>query len=149
MATGPKGTTFEYYGRQYRETFSRSGVELELRETAGSVKNIELLLDPKSNVEIALVSGGVSDRRHAPELLSLGTAYNNPYWLFYSAGEPFGQLPQLVGKRIAVGPVGSGIRLLAEKVLGKAGVNYENATFLPFAGSDAIEALNKGKVDVV
>ena len=36
MATGPKGSTNEYYGRQYRETFARSNVELELRETAGA-----------------------------------------------------------------------------------------------------------------
>ena len=55
MATGPKGATFEYYGRQYRETFARSNVDLELRETAGAVENLELLLDPKSGVEIALL----------------------------------------------------------------------------------------------
>ena len=53
MATGPKGATFEYYGRQ--ETFARSNVDLELRETAGAVENLELLLDPKSGVEIALL----------------------------------------------------------------------------------------------
>jgi hypothetical protein len=58
-------------------------------------------------------------------------------------------LSQLTGKRIAVGPVGNGGRLLAEKVLGKAGVNSENATLLPFAGSAAVEALNNGKVDAV
>ena len=149
MATGFKGSTFEYYGRQYRETFARSNVELELRETAGATENLELLRDPKSGVEIALMLGGVSDGKHAPGLLSLGTVYNNPFWLFYSSTEPFERLSQLKGKRIAVGPVGSGTRLSAEKVLGKAGVNSENATLLPFAASAAVEALNDGKVDAV
>ena len=149
MATGFKGSTFEYYGRQYRETFARSNVELELRETAGATENLELLQDPKSGVEIALMLGGVSDGKHAPGLLSLGTVYNNPFWLFYSSTEPFERLSQLKGKRIAVGPVGSGTRLSAEKVLGKAGVNSENATLLPFAASAAVEALNDGKVDAV
>jgi TRAP transporter TAXI family solute receptor len=149
MATAFKGSTFEYYGRQYRETFARSNVELELRETAGATENLELLQDPKSGVEISLMLGGVSDGKHAPGLLSLGTVYNNPFWLFYSSNEPFDRLSQLKGKRIAIGPVGSGTRLSAEKVLGKAGVNSENATLLPFAASAAVEALNDGKVDAV
>src|SRR5262252_9925750 len=115
MATAFKGSTFEYYGRQYRETFARSNVELELRETAGAVENLALLLDPKSDVEISLTPGGVSDGKHAPKLLSLGTVYNNPIWLFYSSSEPIDRLSQLKGKRIAVGPVGNATRLSAEK----------------------------------
>src|SRR5215467_6923567 len=149
MATGPKGSVNEYYGRQYRETFARSNIELELRETAGAAENLKLLLDPKSGVEIAFVIGGVSDGKHAPGLLSLGAIYNTPFWLFYSSSEPIDQLSQFIGKRIAVGPVGNGARLLAEKVLGKAGVNSENATLLPFTGSAAVEALNNGKADAV
>ena len=149
MATGPNGNTNDYYGRQYRKTFARSNIELELRETAGSAENLELLLDPKSGVEIALTVAGVSDGKHAPELLSLGTVSNTPFWLFYSSSEPIDQLSEFTGKRIAVGPVGNGARLLAEKVLGKAGVNSENATFLPFAGSAAVEALNNGSADAV
>ena len=149
MATAPKGSMAEYYGRQYRETFARSNVELELRETAGAGENLELLLDPKSGVEIAYMLGGVSDRKHAPGLLSLGTVFITPVWLFYSSSEPIDELSQLIGKRIAVGPVGNGGRILAEKVLGKAGVNSENATLLPFTGSAAVEALNNGKADAV
>jgi TRAP-type uncharacterized transport system substrate-binding protein len=76
MATAFKGAFFEYYGRQYREIFARSHVELELRETAGAVENVKLLQDPKSGVQIAFVTGGISDERHAPGLLSLGTVYN-------------------------------------------------------------------------
>ena len=93
--------------------------------------------------------GGISDGKHAPGLLSLGTVCNVPLWLFYSSSEPIDELSQLTGKRIAVGPVGNGGRLLAEKVLGKVGVNSENATLLPFAGSAAVEALNNGKADAV
>ena len=37
MATGFKGTTFEYFAKQYREIFARSNIELELRATAGGL----------------------------------------------------------------------------------------------------------------
>src|SRR6516165_923264 len=113
MATAFKGSSFEYYGRQYREIFARLNIELELRETAGAAENLELLQDPKSGVQIALMVGGISDGKHAPGLLSLGTVYNNPFWLFYSSNEPLERLSQLKGKRVAVGPVGSATRAQA------------------------------------
>ena len=149
MATAFKGASFEYYGRQYQEIFARSHVELELRETAGAVENLKLLQDPNSDVQIAFVTGGLSDAKHAPGVLSLGTVYDQPFWIFYPANEQFDQLAQLKGKRIAVGPVGSATRHTAEQVLRKGGVNSETATFLPFAGSDADKALNDGQVDAV
>jgi TRAP-type uncharacterized transport system substrate-binding protein len=149
MATAFKGGVNEYYGRQYREVFARFHIELELRETAGAGENVKLLLDPNSDVEIAFVAGGISDGKHAPGLLSLGTVFNLPYWMFYSSNEPFDRLSQLKGKRIAVGPAGSGTRISAEQILGKGGVNSETATLLPFAAATAVEALNDGKVDAV
>ena len=149
MATAFKGASFEYYGRQYRDIFARSGVKLELLETAGSVENVALLQDPKSGVQITFVTGGVSDGKHAPGILSLGTVYNQPYWIFYSSTEPLDRLSQLKGKRIAVGPEGSGTRLSAEKILGKGGVNSETATLLPFAGLAAVKALSDKNVDAV
>src|SRR3974390_2024302 len=149
MATAFKGASFEYYGRQYREIFARSHVELELRETAGAVENIKLLQDPNSDVQIAFVTGGLSDAKRAPGVLSLGTVYDQPFWIFYSANEQFDQFAQLKGKRIAVGPVGSATRHSAEQVLGRSGVNSETATFLPFAGEAADKALKDGQVDAV
>jgi len=149
MATAFKGASFEYYGRQYREIFARSHVELELRETAGAVENLKLLQDPNSDVQIAFVTGGISDAKHAPGVLSLGTVYDQPFWIFYSSNVQIDQFSQLKGKRIAVGPVGSATRFMAEQVLGKGGVNSETAKFLPFAGSDADKALQDGQVDAV
>src|SRR5262249_47830225 len=149
MATSFKGSSGEYYGNQYREIFARSNIELEPRVTAGAGENLKLLQDPKSGVQIGIVVSGLSDGKQTPGLLSLGTIYNLPYWLFYTSKEPLHRLPQFEGKRIAVGPVGSASRTMAEKILGKGGVNSENSVFLPFAGSAAVEALNDGNVDAV
>ena len=95
------------------------------------------------------VTGGVSDAKRAPDVLSLGTAYNQPFWIFYSSNQQLDQLSQLKGKRIAVGPVGSATRFTAEQILGQGGITAETATFLPFAGSAADKALNDGAVDAV
>src|SRR5262249_53038115 len=149
MSTAFKGASFEYYGRQYQEIFARSHVELELRETAGAVENLKLLQDPNSDVQIAFVTGGLSDAKHTPGVLSLGTVYDQPFWIFYPSNQQIDQLAQLKGRRIAVGPVGSATRHTAEQILGKGGVTSATATFLPFAGSAADKALAEGQVDAV
>jgi hypothetical protein len=149
MGTGRKGTTFEYFGQRYRDIFARSHVELKLRETDGAVDNIELLKDPNSGVQIGFVFGGISDGEPAPGVLSLGTVYTNPFWIFYSSDEPLDRLSELKGKRIAVGPAGSGTHVSAERLLGRSGVDSTTATLLPFGGAAAVEALNESKVDVV
>jgi len=149
IATAFKGASFEYYGRLYREKFARANVDLILRETNGAVENLRLLGDPRSGVDIGFVTGGVSDGEHAPGLLSLGTIDYLPIWIFYVSAEPFERLSQLKGKRIAVGPKGSGTRFTAEKVLGRAGITPDSATFLPIAGNSAAEALRGNTVDAV
>jgi len=149
FATAFKGSSFEYDGRRYREIFARSHVNLELRETAGAVENLKLLEDRNSGVQAAFMTGGVSDGRHAPGVLSLGLIYNNPFWIFYSSSEPLERLSQLKGKRIAVGPEGSGTRFAANKILGKGGIDSETATLLPIAGLAAVDALNDGRADAV
>ena len=147
IATGGKGSTLEYFGERYRKRFSRAGVRLDLRETAGALENFRLLHDPNSGVHIAFVAGGISDSSQAPELLSMGLIFNVPFWIFYSSVESLDGLPQLKGKRIAVGPEGSGTRYTAERILSKANIDSKTATLLPFALDAAADALNEGKVD--
>jgi TRAP-type uncharacterized transport system substrate-binding protein len=149
IATGVKGSSFEYYGKRYREIFARHNINLELRPTAGALDNLIELRNPQSGVPIAFVTGGLSNGKRAPGLLSLGTIYNQPYWIFYSSKHSLDLLSQLKGKRIAVGSAGSGTRYAALKALGKAGVNSETANMLTYGGSDAVKGLNKGFVDIV
>jgi TRAP transporter TAXI family solute receptor len=149
LATGFKGSSFEAFGRRYQEILARSHVELALRETSGALENLKLLQDPDSGVAAALVTGGISNGKEVPGVLSLGLIDNNPFWIFYMSKEPLERLSQLKGKRIAIGPQGSGTRVAAERILGKAGINSETATLLPYGGSAAVDALKGGRVDVV
>ena len=66
IATGRKGTTFDYFGERYRQRFASAGVELHVRETAGALENFQLLRDRNSNVQIAFLTGGISNETQAP-----------------------------------------------------------------------------------
>jgi TRAP-type uncharacterized transport system substrate-binding protein len=107
------------------------------------------LRDSNSNVQAAFLTGGISNSAQAPDLRSMGLIFNVPFWVFYSGGQPLESLTQLKGRRIAVGPEGSGARYVAERVLGRANIDTKTATLLPLAGDSAVEALNKGAADAV
>src|SRR5512133_2473399 len=58
IAAGVAGGSYDHFAREYAKHFREDGFELEVRNTAGSVENYELLKDEKSGVDVALVQGG-------------------------------------------------------------------------------------------
>lgn len=149
IATGAKGTGLDYFGERYRDRLARLGLDVNLRPTAGTTENCKLLHDPNSGVDVSFVTAGFCDNDQMSELLSLGAIFDVPTWIFYSSPEPLVSLSQLKGKRIAAGREGSGVRDIADRILGKAKINSKTATLLPLAGNAAVAALNDGKADAV
>lgn len=147
FASGFKGGSYELLIARYKEILARSRVMVDARITDGAVENLRLLKDPTSGVHAALMQGGISDRKQAPGLLSLGRINYQIFCVFYRATEVLDDLTELKGKRIAAGPVGTGGRVVAEKILGLSGITSANSTLLPFTGRDAVNALIDGKAD--
>ena len=149
IATGAKNQTYEAIGTRYQRILARSHVDVELRLTNGAGDNIKLLNDPTSGIKVGIAQGGISDSDRSPDLLSLGRINYQVYWIFHRAAEPLDDLRQLKGKRIAVGPPGSGQRITTEKILGLGGVNYDNTTLLNLSTQGAEAALNDGQIDAL
>src|SRR6516165_7971696 len=120
---------------------------MHVGETAGSLENFQLLRDRNSNLHIAFLTAGISNSTQAPELRSMGLISNVPFWIFYASNQTLDSLIQLRGKRIAVGPQGSGARYDAERILNRAKIDAKTATLLPLAGDGAVEALKDGTAD--
>jgi NMT1-like family len=149
IATGAKNQTYEAIAKGYREILARSHVDLDVRLTNGAADNIKLLNDPTSGIKVGIVQGGISDRDQSPDLMSLGRINYQIFWIFHSTAETLDDLRQLKGKRIAVGPQGSGQRVMAEKILGISGVTSGNTTMRALSAQGAVDALNDGKVDAL
>jgi len=144
MATGgPEGAYYQF-GRRYAAFLAREGITLELRPTAGSVENLELLRS--GEVSLALVQGGVDDGQSDPGLFSLGSVYYEPLWLFSRKGLFVQRLGDLAGRRIAMGPEGSGTRALANRLLRDNGL-AQTADWVAKGGQSAVDELLAGRVD--
>lgn len=149
IATGFKGGSALFVGNRYKERIAPHGVEVDVLLTDGSGEDFKLLMDPKSGVKVAVIQGGVSRSEEMPGLLSLGRINYQIFWVFYRGTDTLNDLTQLKGKRISVGPTGSGTQTVAAKVLSASGVTSNNSTLLPLAGEMAADALKAGTVDVM
>ena len=149
IATGRPDGAYYRFAQQYRERLAREGIRLEVRETSGSVENIRLLEDPARGVDLAFVQGGTGAAAKTESLVSLASVYFEPLWVFSRTAPGPPDLRELRGRRLAVGPDGSGTRTVALTLLAANGITEATARLLPLTGTDAVQALRRGAVDTV
>ena len=147
MASGGKEGAYFRFASRYAELLKQEGITLEILNTKGSVENLKLLRDEDSDVMLALVQSGVAERTEDDRLEALCSLYREPLWIFYRGDETVDRLTQLAGKRIAIGPEGSGTRSIALQLLQANEMNESSAEFLSISGSEAAEALKSGDID--
>jgi TRAP transporter TAXI family solute receptor len=147
MVTGPEGGAYHAFGERYRNILARSGIELRILPTAGSLENLNKLNDPRSGVKVGFLQGGITNEKNSPDLVSLGTMFYEPLWFFYRGDLPDKGLESLRGRRISIGPQGSGMRLLSLKLLALNGIDERFAKLLPFTPQEAGEQLLRGQLD--
>jgi len=150
MATGPEGGTYYELGKRYRAILARDGVEVRLVPTTGSVQNLALLRDPRSGVNVTLMQGGIGDAGAASGVESLGTVFYEPLWLFHRRDLQIEgtDVANLRGRKISIGPEGSGTRALALELLHRAGIDEKNNELLPLSPRDTAEKLLAGQIDI-
>ena len=143
ITSGPAGSVFMTNAQKYATILARNGVKLKILESRGSRENLERLQNPRLNVQLGFVQGGVTNGASFDKLVSLGSLFYEPLFLFYRGEASLNLLSDLAGKRLAIGPSGSGTRSLALTLLQTNGITDGGATVegarltLRFARPDA------------
>jgi TRAP-type uncharacterized transport system substrate-binding protein len=154
ISTGPDGSSFQRAAERYAKTFERNGVKLRVRPSNGSLENLRRVSDPASDVDVGFVQVGVKLPDVAPgerrrDVASLGTISRQPLWILVRGPNPPTRLSDLAGKRLVVGPVGSGTRVLVTTLLKANGIEPGGPTsFLDVDDDQVGAALEKGEIDV-
>jgi TRAP transporter TAXI family solute receptor len=147
IVTGSREGGYYRFAQRYAELLKKDGITLEIRNTKGSVENLVALNDEDSDVYLGFVQSGIADPDKCPKLQSLCSLYREPLWIFYRNAETIDRLSPLADKRVAIGPEGSGTRVIALQLLQANGVDTSALGFLPDAGNEAAEALLAGEID--
>jgi len=149
ISSGPAGSSFQRVAESYQKILATHGVTLRILPSAGSQANLQQLKSAKSGVDIGFVQGGPVGSDNLDDLISLGSIAYQPLWVFYRGSARINRLSELEGKRLAIGPPGSGTHGLALSLLQANGITGEPTTLLDFEASEASAALLDEKVDAI
>jgi len=147
MATGPEGGAYHRFGKRYQEIFQREGFELLLVPTAGALEDLRMLNDTNSAVSISFLQGGLTTENESPALVSLGTVFYEPLWFFYQGTNSDEGIESLRGRRISIGPEGSGTRSLVLELLARNEMTDFFGELLPLTPEETGEQLLEGEID--
>ena len=149
MTTGFEGGAYATFGERYRQILAREKVHLELLPSSGSVENLKRLGDKSFRVDAGFVQDGTNSPSATKDLVSLGAICYSPLWVFYRSQVTFDDLSGLKGKRVAIGPEGSGVRKFALELLRASNAAEPPTSLFDLPSAAANKALLEGRVDAV
>jgi TRAP-type uncharacterized transport system substrate-binding protein len=149
ISTGQENSAYEEFAKKYAAVLGRQGIQLSLKPSQGSFENLQRLNDPDSGVDIAFVQSGSTEQADAERkgLVSLGSLFTEPVWLFIRDKKNVTQLTQLKRLNINVGPEGSGVPQLFRKILSVNGVEPNDLTLGSLENIPATVQLLEGRID--
>lgn len=147
LATGQENSAYEAFGKKYADALGRFGIQVRLVPSLGSQENLQRLKDEA--VDIAFVQSGSTEHEEAERkgLVSLGSLFTEPVWLFLRDKKHVDQLTQLKGLKINVGPEGTGVPSLFKKILSVNGVEPNQLALGSLENTPATVELLEGRID--
>jgi TRAP transporter TAXI family solute receptor len=155
LATGQENSAYEEFGRKYAGALARDGIRAELQRSLGSEDNLQRLVDGRADIAF-VQSGSTADTQSVETqaarqgLVSLGSLFTEPVWLFLRegrSGTPVRHLTQLKGLRINLGPEGTGVPKLFRQVLAVNGMDPGDLQVSQLENTPATVELLAGRID--
>jgi len=147
LATGQENSAYEAFGAQYAKALKKDDIQVTLQPSLGSQENLERLRSGQA--DIAFVQSGSTGEIKAGELglVSLGSLFTEPVWLFLRDGVKAKSLTGLRGLRINLGPEGTGVPNLFRQILAVNGVEPKELTISALENTPATVELLAGRID--
>jgi NMT1-like family len=93
------------------------------------------------------IQSGSTTHKESPDLLSLGTVFYEPLWLFHQRELEVNALSDLRGRKVSIGPEGSGTRVLSLELLRLNGIAQDAFTPMALSPEAAGEKLLTREID--
>lgn len=154
FSTGVRSGVYQRYGERLRGALDKDlpNVSIHLQTSEGSQQNISRVATGRADFTIATtdaVATYLRDRKPGFERLrGCVRLYDDYIQLVVKRGSDIGKVADLRGRTVAVGQPGSGVRLVADRIMTAAGLDpVEDVTAVP-AGIDTMpKLLEDGRLD--
>ncbi|MDO9192835.1 MAG: TAXI family TRAP transporter solute-binding subunit [Undibacterium sp.] len=151
FSAGQENSAYEGFAKRYAEELSKNQIELKLQSSEGSQENLQKISDPDSKIEIGFVQSGSTDAAQAQSkgLVSLGSLFYEPIWIFYRGSKELTSITQLKGKSVNIGTEGMGLSRLFKQILSVNNMEESDVKLERLSSTPATVALLEGKIDAL
>ncbi|MEG0821348.1 MAG: TAXI family TRAP transporter solute-binding subunit [Burkholderiaceae bacterium] len=157
LVAAPPGGAYAETAAALRSRAEFSKLPLEISDTEGSVANIRLLAAGRA--DFALVQNDIAAAAYAGtgrfagapqrELRAVASLFPEAVQLVARAGSGIANVQDLAGKKVNLGPEGSGTRANALEVLANAGLDPAQLIAFDLAPAPAAAKLTAGEIDAL
>ncbi|MDX2292254.1 MULTISPECIES: TAXI family TRAP transporter solute-binding subunit [Streptomyces] len=154
FSTGVRSGVYQHYGELLKQAMAEDlpDVSITLKDSEGSQQNLARVASGEADFTVATadaVAQYIRDRRPGFERLrGCARLYDDYIQLVVRKGSSVQKVSDLRGLRVGVGQDGSGVRLIADRVLAAAGITPSRDVAAVPVGIDAMpEMLEKGDLD--
>jgi uncharacterized protein len=154
LSTGQENSAYEEFGKKYAAILRRDDIAVTLERSLGSEQNLQRLVDGQADVAFVQSGSTSEDEAQRRGLVSLGSLFTEPVWLFLRDGAgKAGQggevrsLTQLKGLRINLGPEGTGVPKLFRQLLAVNGLDAQDLQVSSLENTPATVELLAGRID--
>lgn len=153
IVTGLKTGTYYIFGRDISEVAKKSGIEINVKPSEGSIDNIKSINNDGSNITLGIVQSdvlGFLGRSKNPDSIKIASNLRMVF-PFYNeevhvlARKEIKEFKDLQGKKVAIGEEGSGNMLTSINLFSIMGVTPAESQKIPSAQS--VVAVLKGEID--
>lgn len=151
FSTGQDSSAYAEFGKKYAQELDKFGITTILKSSQGSAENLRLLNDEDTDIDIAFVQSGSTQHAEAERsgLISIGSLFYEPVWLFYRESAQLKHLTQLKKMKVNVGTDGSGVPKLFNAILDANDIDPISVKTSKLADTPATVELLAGRIDAL
>lgn len=151
FSAGQEHSAYERFAKQYAEELAQNQITLRIHKSQGSQENLQHIADLDSKIDIGFVQSGSTTEKDAQEkgLISLGSLFYEPIWIFYRGKKEVTSLTEFKAKRVNVGPDGFGVRRLFQQLLSVNNLDENQLEIHQLESTPATVAFLNEQIDVL
>ncbi|WP_030670286.1 TAXI family TRAP transporter solute-binding subunit [Streptomyces cellulosae] len=154
FSTGTRAGVYQKYGKMLSDAFAKDMPDLKVRlkDSGGSQANVKRVASGEADFTIAAADAvetyELEKGAGADQLRGVARLYDDYVQLVVPRDSSIRSVAQLKGKRVAIGPPDSGVRLIADRVLKAANINAQkDITPFPDGIDSGPDGLKRGDFD--
>jgi TRAP transporter TAXI family solute receptor len=131
FSTGTRAGVYQEYGKLLKDAIGKDmpALKVRLKDSDGSQVNVKRVATGEADFTIAAADAvktyELDKGADADKLRGVARLYDDYVQLVVPRDSSIRSVAQLEGKRVAIGPAGSGVRLIADRVLKAAGIDAQ------------------------